>query len=144
MDTKQFISSINQLVEEKGLPKDKVIETIEMAIAAAYKKNYRQQKKNIPPAGGGVKLGPDNLSFLAVVFLIRGGDRHFNSLNDLVFRQSLLLNQLINRRYKLFCVNKLNYLKIKVRSLGTDLKIITGNYSISNLIPLCQIFQKLH
>lgn len=40
LDTKQFISSIKQIAEEKGIPEDKVIETIEYAIAAAYKKDY--------------------------------------------------------------------------------------------------------
>ena len=40
LDTKQFISSIKQIAEEKGIPEDKVVETIEYAIAAAYKKDY--------------------------------------------------------------------------------------------------------
>jgi len=40
IDTKQFLAAINQIAEEKGIPKDKVIETIEVAIAAAYKKDY--------------------------------------------------------------------------------------------------------
>ena len=40
MDLKNFISAIAQIAEEKGIPQEKVIETIEMAIAAAYKKDY--------------------------------------------------------------------------------------------------------
>ena len=60
MDTKQFISSINQLVEEKGLPKDKVIETIEMAIAAAYKKDYGEKRQivraKLDPSTGAVEM----------------------------------------------------------------------------------------
>lgn len=36
----EFISAINQICEEKGISKEKVIETVEMAIAAAYKKDY--------------------------------------------------------------------------------------------------------
>lgn len=43
MDTKQFISALNQIADEKGIPKEKVIETIEMAIAAAYKKDYGEK-----------------------------------------------------------------------------------------------------
>ncbi|MEK7520321.1 MAG: transcription termination factor NusA [Patescibacteria group bacterium] len=43
MDTKQFISALNQIADEKGIPKEKVIETIEMAIAAAYKKDYGER-----------------------------------------------------------------------------------------------------
>ncbi len=34
------MSAIAQIAEEKGIPQEKVIETIEMAIAAAYKKDY--------------------------------------------------------------------------------------------------------
>ena len=67
MDTKQFISAIKQIAEEKGIPEDSVIETIEAAIAAAYNplqtkclfylhdknkkihcaKTYQEHKKNI-------------------------------------------------------------------------------------------------
>ncbi len=43
IDTKQFLSALNQIAEEKGIPKEKVIETIEMAIAAAYKKDYGER-----------------------------------------------------------------------------------------------------
>lgn len=40
MDLKNFTSAIAQIAEEKGIPYEKVIEIIEMAIAAAYKKDY--------------------------------------------------------------------------------------------------------
>ena len=40
MDLKSFTSALSQIAEEKGIPAEKVIETIEMAIAAAYKKDY--------------------------------------------------------------------------------------------------------
>ncbi|MBI3632157.1 MAG: transcription termination/antitermination protein NusA [Candidatus Vogelbacteria bacterium] len=40
MDLKTLNSALQQLEEEKGIPKDKVIEAIEMALAAAYKKDY--------------------------------------------------------------------------------------------------------
>ena len=40
MDTKAFKSAIAQIAEEKGIPFDKVLEDIETAIAAAYKKEY--------------------------------------------------------------------------------------------------------
>ncbi len=43
MDLKQFASSIAQIAEEKGIPYEKVIETIEQAIAAAYKKDYGEK-----------------------------------------------------------------------------------------------------
>lgn len=47
MEQQPFISAIEQICEEKGISKDKVIETIEMAIAAAYKKDYGQKGQNI-------------------------------------------------------------------------------------------------
>lgn len=40
LDTKQFISAIKQIADEKGIPEDKIIETIELAIAAAHKRDY--------------------------------------------------------------------------------------------------------
>lgn len=40
MDIKNFTSAITQIAEEKGISAEKVLETIEMAIAAAYKKDY--------------------------------------------------------------------------------------------------------
>ena len=39
-DIKQFTSAIKQISEEKGIPEASVIETIEAAIAAAYKRDY--------------------------------------------------------------------------------------------------------
>ena len=40
MDLKSFGQAIRELAEEKGVPEEKVVETIELAIAAAYKKDY--------------------------------------------------------------------------------------------------------
>ena len=40
IDIKSFASAIAQIAEEKEIPVEKVIETIEIAIAAAYKKDY--------------------------------------------------------------------------------------------------------
>jgi len=42
-----FGSAISALCEEKGISKDKVIETIEAALAAAYKKDYGKKGQNI-------------------------------------------------------------------------------------------------
>ncbi len=47
MDTKSFGSAIEQICEEKGIAKEKVLETIEMALAAAYKKDYGHKGQNI-------------------------------------------------------------------------------------------------
>src|SRR3989344_3236744 len=43
LDTKQFVSAMHQIAEEKGIPEEKVMETIDMAIAAAYKRDYGQK-----------------------------------------------------------------------------------------------------
>jgi N utilization substance protein A len=40
METKDFLSAVAQIAEEKGIPQEKVLETIEQAWAAAYKKDY--------------------------------------------------------------------------------------------------------
>ena len=47
MDLKTFTSAIAQIAEEKGISSDKVIEIIEQAIAAAYKKDYGQKGQKI-------------------------------------------------------------------------------------------------
>jgi len=47
MDTKSFASAIEQICEEKGISEKKVLETIEMALAAAYKKEYNRKGQNI-------------------------------------------------------------------------------------------------
>lgn len=40
MDIKSFSSAIAQIAEEKGISLEKILETIEQALAAAYKKDY--------------------------------------------------------------------------------------------------------
>jgi len=40
MDLKNFALAVSQIAEEKGIPKERVVEIIETAIAAAYKKDY--------------------------------------------------------------------------------------------------------
>ncbi len=43
----QFLAAINQLCDEKGIPKDKIMETIKAAIRAAYRKDYGNRDQNI-------------------------------------------------------------------------------------------------
>ena len=47
MDQKQFLSAVAQIAEEKGISQEQIIETLEMAIAAAYKKDYGKKGQNI-------------------------------------------------------------------------------------------------
>lgn len=58
MDLKTIHSTLEQLAEEKGISKVKVVETIEMALAAAYKKEYGKKsqivKAKFDPESGSV------------------------------------------------------------------------------------------
>ncbi len=60
MDIKTFTSALAQIAEEKKISKEKVLESIETAIAAAYKKDYGKKgqiiKANLDPKTGGVKF----------------------------------------------------------------------------------------
>jgi N utilization substance protein A len=47
MDLKTFGQSIRELAEEKSVPEEKIIETIELAVAAAYKKDYGKKTQII-------------------------------------------------------------------------------------------------
>ena len=60
IDIKNFTSAIAQIAEEKGISPEKILETIEMAIAAAYKKEYGKRgqiiKAKLDPGTGELKL----------------------------------------------------------------------------------------
>jgi len=60
MDIKNFILAINQIAEEKGISQEKIIESIETAIAAAYKKDYGKKgqivKAKLNPQTGEVNF----------------------------------------------------------------------------------------
>lgn len=43
----QFIAAINQLCDEKNIPRDKVLETVKAALRAAYRKDYGTRDQNI-------------------------------------------------------------------------------------------------
>ncbi|MBN2585028.1 transcription termination/antitermination protein NusA [Patescibacteria group bacterium] len=47
MESSQFMSAINQIAEEKGIPMDVVLETVEAALAAAYRKDFGQKEQTI-------------------------------------------------------------------------------------------------
>jgi N utilization substance protein A len=47
LNLKEFISAIDQIAEEKGIEKERVQEVIELALAAAYKKDYGEKGQNI-------------------------------------------------------------------------------------------------
>lgn len=43
----QFLAAINQLCDEKGIPKEKILETVKAALRAAYRKDYGNRDQNI-------------------------------------------------------------------------------------------------
>src|SRR4030042_4445900 len=47
MESSQFMSAINQISEEKGIPKEVILETVEAALAAAYRKDFGQKEQII-------------------------------------------------------------------------------------------------
>jgi len=47
LDSPNFLAAVNQLCDEKKIPKEKVIEAIKEAMAAAYRKDYGNKNQNI-------------------------------------------------------------------------------------------------
>lgn len=60
----QFISAIEQICEEKGIPKEMVLEAIEAALIAAYKKDFGDKDQEVR-----VELNPD--SGEATIYIIK-------------------------------------------------------------------------
>lgn len=60
LDQKQFSSALKQICDEKGLSEQQVLETIESALAAAYRKDYGNKLQNIKvefnPEDGSTKI----------------------------------------------------------------------------------------
>ncbi|RJQ37548.1 transcription termination/antitermination protein NusA [Candidatus Parcubacteria bacterium] len=60
MDLKQFGQAVRELAHDKGIPETKVIETIELAVAAAYKKDYGKRgqiiRAKFDPESGGLSF----------------------------------------------------------------------------------------
>lgn len=54
MDLKSFAQAIQQIADEKGISKDRILETIELALAAAYKRDYGKRGQIIR-----AKMNPD-------------------------------------------------------------------------------------
>jgi N utilization substance protein A len=60
----QFLAAINQICDEKNIPRDKVLETIKAALRTAYRKDYGNKDQEID-----VEL--DDKSGLATVYLLK-------------------------------------------------------------------------
>jgi len=65
IDLKNFLSAMSQIEEEKGISRDKIIETIELALAAAYKKDYGERgqivRAKLDSESGSFKLWQEKL-----------------------------------------------------------------------------------
>ncbi len=66
-DLKIINSVINQLQEERGIPKEKLIEAIEMALATAYKKEYGKKGQIVR---GKFDLNTGTVEFLQVKIVV--------------------------------------------------------------------------
>lgn len=60
----QFLAAINQLCDEKNIPKDRVMETIKAALRAAYRKDYGNKEEEID-------VDLDDNSGVATVYVIK-------------------------------------------------------------------------
>lgn len=48
-----FLAAINQLCDERGIPRDTILETVKAAIRAAYRKDYGNKDQVIEVEMGG-------------------------------------------------------------------------------------------
>jgi len=94
LDTKQFISAIKQITEEKGIAEEKVVETIEAAIAAAYKKDYGEKGQIIRVK---LNLETGDIKISQVKFVVEGVDEEGNITGELPERISQELETTIER-----------------------------------------------
>lgn len=83
LDTKQFVSAIKQIAEEKGIAEDRVVETIEAAIAAAYKKEYGEKGQVIKAK---LDLETGGVAISQIKFVVEGVDEEGNILGELPSR----------------------------------------------------------
>ena len=60
VDLKSFTQAIQQIADEKGISREKILETIEMALSAAYKRDYGKKgqiiRARMDPETGGVTM----------------------------------------------------------------------------------------
>ena len=72
LDIKQFMSAIKQIAEEKGISEQKIAETIDAALASAYKKDYGKKSQIIR-----AKLDSSNgqISVWQIKYVIEGVDK---------------------------------------------------------------------
>lgn len=70
-DAKQFMSALKQISEEKGISEQSVLETIEAAIAAAYKRDYGKRGQIIRAK---LDMEADKLEITQTHYVVEGVD----------------------------------------------------------------------
>lgn len=80
LDVKQFLLAIKQIAEEKSIPEQSVLETVEAAIAAAYKRDYGKKgqivRAKLDPETGDIKVSQ-------VHYVVEGVDEEGNITGQL-------------------------------------------------------------
>ncbi|HBI16929.1 MAG: Transcription termination factor NusA [Candidatus Moranbacteria bacterium GW2011_GWF2_34_56] len=79
INSNEFNSAISQICDEKGINKDKVMQTVEAALAAAYKKDYGKKSQNIRAEIGGVSGG---VKFFLIKEVVDESVREFVDLEN--------------------------------------------------------------
>ena len=86
----EFFAAIDMISEEKKLPREKVIETIEAALAVAYRKDYGRPHMEIK-----AKMGPgglDDVEFFVVKEVIDNKDELKDELTQIHLKDALKIN----------------------------------------------------
>jgi N utilization substance protein A len=80
LDIKQFLIAVKQISEEKGIAEESVLETVEAAIAAAYKRDYGKKGQIIK-----AKLDPEtgNIKMSQIRYVVEGVDEEGNITGQL-------------------------------------------------------------
>lgn len=80
LDIKEFLLAIKQIAEEKGIPEQSVLETVEAAIAAAYKRDYGKKgqivRAKLDSETGSIKMSQ-------VHYVVEGVDEEENITGQL-------------------------------------------------------------
>jgi len=87
MPISPFMAAINQICDEKGLSPETVIETVETALAAAYRKDYGHPDQLIK-----IKLNPENEE-MKVFQLFEVVDELKNDKREILLKEAKKLNK---------------------------------------------------
>lgn len=80
LDIKEFTSAIKQISEEKGISEQSVFETIEAAIAAAYKRDYGKKGQIVRAK---LDMATGKLEIIQVHYVVEGMDEEGNITGSL-------------------------------------------------------------